>query len=150
MNRIILLDAGPLGILANPSLSDLAFQCRRWADHLLAQGDQLIISEVADYEVRRELLRAGKTKSIARLNLLKTSLPYLPINTATMLKAAEFWAQARQMGKPTAHHLRLDADMILVAQAALLIEDGDDVVVATGNVSHLNLFAPAFKWQDIN
>ena len=150
MSRIILLDAGPLGILANPSLSALAFQCRNWADALLAQGDQLMISEVADYEVRRELLRAGKTKSIARLDLLKTSLLYLPINTATMLKAAEFWAQARQMGKPTAHHLRLDADMILVAQAALLIEDGDGVIIATSNVSHLSLFAPAFIWQDIS
>jgi hypothetical protein len=106
MSRIILLDAGPLGILANPSLSALAFQCRNWADNLLAQGDQLMISE--------------------------------------------FWAQARQRGKPTAHHLRLDADMILVAQAALLIEDGDEVVIATSNVSHLSLFAPAFKWQDIS
>ena len=150
MSRIILLDASPLGILANPSLSALAFQCRNWADELLAQGDQLMISEVADYEVRRELIRAGKTKSIARLNLLQSFLLYLPINTATMLKAAEFWAQARQMGKPTAHHLRLDADMILVAQAALLIEDGDDVVIATSNVAHLSLFAPAFNWEDIS
>lgn len=98
MNRIILLDAGPLGILANPSLSALAFQCRQWADERLAQGDQLMISEVADYEVRRELLRAGKTNSLARLNVLKSSLLYLPINTATMLKAADFWHKHARWG----------------------------------------------------
>lgn len=40
--------------------------------------------------------------------------------------------------------------MILVAQATLLIEDGDDAVIATSNVAHLSLFAPAIKWQDIS
>jgi len=40
--------------------------------------------------------------------------------------------------------------MILVAQAALLIEDGDEVVIATSNVSHLSLFSPALNWQDIS
>lgn len=147
--KIILLDAGPLGILANPGNSPLAFQCRAWADGLLAQGDHLLISEVADYEVRRELLRAGKIQSVARLDSLKTAWPYLPINTSTMLKAAEFWARARQLGKPTASNLRLDADAILVAQADLLIADGEDVVIATDNVRHLSLFVPAENWRSI-
>jgi hypothetical protein len=45
--------------------------------------------------------------------------------------------------------LSLDADMILAVQADLLIEDGDDAVIATGNVGHLSLFDPAENWQNI-
>lgn len=115
----------------------------------LTSGAQVLIPEIADYEVRRELLRANKTRSVARLNGLKSVLGYLPITTRVMLRAAELWAQARNMGKPTASDQALDADMILVAQAALLIADGDSVIVATTNVSHLSLFVPAARWQDI-
>jgi hypothetical protein len=102
-----------------------------------------------DYEVRRELLRANKTAGIARLDILKPKLAYAPITTPVMLKAAELWAQARQMGRPTAHHQSLDADAIIAAQAAMLIADGHEVIVATNNVSHLSLFVPAARWQDI-
>ena len=77
-------------------------------------------------------------------------LGYLPITTNVMLRAAEFWAQARNIGKPTATDQALDADVILAAQAALLIADGDTVVVATTNIGHLSLFVPAAWWQDIS
>lgn len=66
-----------------------------------------------------------------------------------MLRAAELWARARNIGKPTASDPALDVDMILAAQAALLIDDGDSVMVATTNVSHLALFVPAALWQEI-
>lgn len=48
MNRIILLDASPLGILANPGQSTRALQCRQWAISLVSQGDRPVISEVDD------------------------------------------------------------------------------------------------------
>jgi hypothetical protein len=54
------------------------------------------------------------------------------------------------MGKPTASDLALDSDVILAAQAQLLIDDGDSVIVATTNVAHLALFIPSSHWQDIN
>jgi predicted nucleic acid-binding protein len=149
MSRIILLDAGPLGIISNPRFSPQTLDCHQWAKERLASGAQVIISEVADYEVRRELLRANKTRGLARLNELKSRLAYLPITTNVMLRAAELWARARNMGKPTASDQALDADMILAAQAALLIEDGDSVTVATTNVSHLVLFVPAALWHEI-
>jgi predicted nucleic acid-binding protein len=114
----------------------------------LAGGAQVLVPEISDYEVRRELLRANKTRSIARLNGLKSALGYLPITTNVMLRAAELWAQARNMGKPTASDQALDADMILAAQASL-IADGDSVTVATTNVAHLSLFVPGARWQDI-
>lgn len=110
----------------------------------------MLISEIADYEVRRELLRANKQRGIARLDTIINSLSLLPINRLVMLRAAELWAQARRMGKPTASDQSLDADVIIAAQASLLIDDGDAVIVATYNVNHLSRFVPAARWQDIS
>ncbi|MEC4818281.1 MAG: hypothetical protein SAK29_34165 [Scytonema sp. PMC 1069.18] len=66
-----------------------------------------------------------------------------------MLKAAEFWAEARRRGIPTADPKALDGDVILAAQATLIKEDGDTVVVATTNVEHLSRFVDALYWQGI-
>lgn len=150
MNRIILLDAGPLGLVSNPKSSPTNDACNQWMQAQLSKGVRVLVSEIADYEVRRELLRGGKQAGIAKLDALKIMPGYLPITTPVMLKAAEFWAHARQIGKPTAHHQRLDADVIIAAQAALLIADGHEVTVTTSNVSHLSLFVPAARWQDIS
>jgi len=149
MSKIILLDAGPLGLVTNPKPSRKSVACNKWAQAQLSKSVRILVSEIADYEIRRELLRAGKHPGIANLDALKTSLGYLPITTAVMLKAAEFWARARQIGRPTAHDQHLDADMILAAQATLLIADGHEVIVVTDNISHLSLFVPAARWQDI-
>lgn len=80
---------------------------------LLAGGVHVLVPEIADYEVRRELLRANRSRGLAHLDRAKTTLGYLPISTAAMLQAAEFWAQARRQGQPTAPDRALDADAIL-------------------------------------
>lgn len=72
------------------------------------------------------------------------------IDTATMLKAAEFWSRARQRGKATASNDALDGDVILAAQAALLQNANNQVVVATTNVKHLSLFVDAREWKLMN
>jgi hypothetical protein len=108
-----------------------------------------VIPEIADYEVRRELLRAGKDRGLVRLDALKGLLGYAPITTPVMLSAAEFWATARQRGRQSADDASLDADMILVAQARALNSGGDKAVIATTNVRHLALFAQARPWHDI-
>ena len=87
---------------------------------------------------------AGKTRGLARLDLLKDTLDYLPLTTEVMLKAAELWAQARNQGTPTADPKALDCDVILAAQA--LSENG---IVATENVGHLSLFVEAKDWREI-
>lgn len=74
---------------------------------------------------------------------------YIPITTEVMLKAAEFWAQARQQGQPTSDDKSLDADVILAAQAAIISTQGKDVVIATANVSHLTRFVQAKVWNEI-
>jgi len=149
MSRTILLDSGPLGPLCNPLSTPYSDACNKWAQARLQAGDSVIISEVADFEVRRELLRASKTRSVQKLDDLKTRLYFLPINSPTMLRAAELWARARNLGRPTASDLSLDADVIVAAQASLLIDDGDDVIIATSNPKHLSIFVPAARWQDI-
>lgn len=148
MSRVVFLDAGPVGLVTNPKLSPESTLCTRWLQTLITSNIRVIIPEIADYEVRRELLRANKVKGIARLDELANSLEYLPITTAAMRQAAMFWAQARQQGQPTANDKTIDSDMILAAQATTL--DVVDVVIATTNVGHLSRFAPADLWQNIN
>ena len=42
----------------------------------LEQGNVLVVPEIADYEVRRELLRADKVNGVKRLDLIKTTFAY--------------------------------------------------------------------------
>lgn len=112
-------------------------------------GELVVLPEIADYEVRRELLRAGKAQGIQRLNWLRTRLYYQPITTHAMGLAADYWAQARQLGQPTAHPEALDGDVILAAQATVLSNAGYSVVVATSNPGHLARYVDARPWQSI-
>lgn len=109
---------------------------------------RVVLPEIADYEVRRELLRANKVKGVERLDALGRLLEYLPLTTASMRQAASFWARARQQGQPTAGDKTIDGDMILVGQAVTL--DVPDLIIATTNVGHLSRFAPADLWQNVS
>lgn len=109
----------------------------------------VLVPEIADYEVRRELLRARKHKSIERLDFLKEQLVYVPLTTATMQRAAELWAEARNQGRPTTSGASLDADVILAAQAIGLQNSTDETIVATDNVDHLARFVEAKRWMDL-
>lgn len=149
MSQIILLDTGPLGLVSNPKWSAKSEKCNEWLEERLSERVKVFVPEIADYELRRELIRAGKIKGIAKLNDLKRSLGYIPINTWTMLKAAEYWAQARRLGRPTSRDAALDADVILAAQAAFLKDKGHIIIVATSNPKHLDMFVDARDWKDI-
>jgi predicted nucleic acid-binding protein len=133
--------------VSNPRYSPQNFACAQWLQGLVTAAVRVIVPEIADYEIRRELLRARKSRGIAKLDALANWLEYLPITTAAMRRAAELWAQARQIGQPAAPDLALDADMILAAQATTL--GVPDVMIATTNVGHLAAFAPADLWQSI-
>lgn len=147
MSRVVLLDSGPLGMVTNPRATPLALECQLWLDSLEPKGYKVMLPEIADYEVRRELLRAGKVAGIRRLDQLKTTITYRPITTEVMLKAAEFWAEARRRGRPTADPKALDGDVILAAQAVLVADEGNEVIIATTNVGHLSQFVDAREWQ---
>lgn len=147
MNRAIILDAGPLGLVTNPKSSPQSLACAEWLQGLVASGARVILPELSDYEVRRELLRAQKVRGIERLDALASLLHYLPLSTAAIRQAAVLWAKARQQGQPTAGDKALDGDVILAGQAMTL--KTPDVVIATTNVGHLSRFVPAELWQNI-
>lgn len=147
MNSVVLLDAGPLGLVTNPKRSRQSIACAQWLQALVAHGSRVLVPEIADYEIRRELLRASKMEGLLRLDALVGLLEYLPLTTSAMRQAALFWAQARQQGQPTADDKALDGDVILAAQAITLGVTG--TVIATTNVGHLSRFVPAALWPDI-
>jgi predicted nucleic acid-binding protein len=144
VTKVVLLDAGPLGMASHPRP---AHDIVDWLSRLVAADVEILVPEIADYEVRREFLRAGLAKSLRRLDALHATLGYLPITTAAMRKAAEFWAEVRRRGRPTAHEKTLDADAILAGQAATLARK--NVVVASSNPRHISRYVRAQEWNAI-
>jgi predicted nucleic acid-binding protein len=141
----VVLDSGPLGMISHPRASAEIVQ---WLARLVGSGVEVLIPEVADYEVRRELLRAGRERGIERLDSLRESLSFVPISSDAMLRAAAFWADARRRGRPTASDQSLDADAILAGQAATV--NRSRVIVASNNPRHIARFVPAQRWQEIS
>lgn len=141
MIKPVMLDTVPLGRIAHPRPNP---EISEWLTRLLGSDVTVIIPEISDYEVRRNLLLSGLTKSVKRLDQLKDSMVYQPITTEIMLIAAELWASARKRGRPTADPKELDGDVILAAQALQT-----DAVIATENIGHLSLFTEAKHWSDI-
>ena len=150
MTRALILDATPLGLVTRkPGQSPEADACFRWMLDILAGGWTVYVPEIADYEVRRELVRLNRTGSIAHLDSVIATLTYLPITTDTMRLAADLWAQARNGGWATADPKALDGDVILAAQALMLQTAPTSLVVATENVAHLSRYVAAQEWRHI-
>jgi len=85
MNVTVLLDAGPLGMISNPKATAANIECYEWMEAMIVSGAQVFVPEIADYEVRRELLRASKFQGIARLDLIKNTIGYLPAAQASLV-----------------------------------------------------------------
>ncbi len=146
MKDAILLDSGPLGLLANPNHTANPRACRRWAASLVSAKRRLIVPQLAYYEVRRELLLASLADALSILEVVVSWLEFLPVSDAAWRMAAELWADARRRGVPTADRHALDGDVLLAAQALAL---GVPAVVATANVGHLSRHCPAAAWETI-
>ena len=56
MNRLILLDSGPLGMITNPKATGIPFDCQLWLKSLLRRGERVAIPEISDYEMLLILL----------------------------------------------------------------------------------------------
>lgn len=152
--KIIFLDSNPLSLLAAPKIRPIVQSITNWAASLVAAGHIIYVPEVIDYELRRELLRAGKMQSVVELDTQKIRYEYAPITTETMLLAAELWARMRSGGTPTGDPKKLDVDVILAAQA---LTEGRrlgfgqaQIIVATSNVAHLSRMVTADLWQNIS
>lgn len=150
MSRLVLLDTGVLGFATHPN-SRINYPIIQWLRQLERNGDLPFVPEIADYELRRELIRTGSRNAIKRLDELCTVFAFLPLDTETMRLAADLWAQSRMDGRPLAHESALDGDVILCAQGDLLGKSSprDSVVIATTNPKHLQRFVAADVWQNI-
>lgn len=146
--RSVVLDAGPLGRLANPVRSVAALETNRWLQTLVLRGNRIVVPAIADYEVRRELERTGRVESLRRLDAFNRGR-YLPLTDAALRVAARLWGQARNRGAPTGDPRELDCDVLIAAQALSLGLAAGEIVVATTNVGHLSQFVPAELWNNI-
>jgi predicted nucleic acid-binding protein len=136
----LLLDTAVLGEVCHPrKYADV----RAWLARAVAHHD-VLISEVADYELRRELLRIGSHRSLDRLDELTRELTYIPMATSTWRAAAKLWATLRRVGTVTAAPGALDGDVLIAAQA---LAEGASVV--TPNLRHFEKIVPALAWRDV-
>jgi predicted nucleic acid-binding protein len=147
MTRIVVLDSTVVGLLCLRKGIPPGDKCKLWVKAIENAGIEIVLPEIVDYVVRRELIRLGKRASLERLDTIISGVTYEPLTTQSMRLAAELWARARQEGRPTADRHALDGDVILAAQAKLL--NAEEVIVATSNVGHLTQFVDAREWQEI-
>ncbi|MEH2395416.1 MAG: hypothetical protein V7K21_28445 [Nostoc sp.] len=136
MSRAVLLDTHPLSQVTHPQVN---LKVQQWLQSLRKTETIIRVPEIADYELRRELLRQGKQKSIDRLNKL-SQICLIPLTPETMRKAAELWAWVRNQGKSTASNDSLDGDVILATQAILQLKSFNQVIVVTTNLKHISRF----------
>ncbi len=136
MGRAMLLDTNPLSQVTHPKVNP---KVQQWLKSLHKTETVIRVPEIADYELRRQLLRQGKQKSIDRLNKL-SQICLIPLTPETMQKAAELWAWVRNQGKPTASNESLDGDVILAAQAIIQLKSFNQVIVVTTNLKHISRF----------
>ncbi len=151
MSRILFLDSGPLGLITHPQRSAEVIAVTEWLSSCLLSGNQIIVPAIICYELKRELLRAGRSLSIARLDAFIKATPgrYVPLSDEALRLAAELWAMARRQGQPTSDPTALDIDVILAAQAISFDAADGDLVVVTNNPKHLTPFIAAMTWNEI-
>jgi predicted nucleic acid-binding protein len=120
-----------------------------WAVAMRRAGHRFIVPAIADYEVRRELERAGKVNGLAELDAWNNVVPdrYLPLSDSALRLGSKLWARARNAGTATADPRELDGDVLISAQALDLGIPTSDFIVAT--VNDLSLFVPADLWSNI-
>lgn len=147
----IFLDAGPLSVLTNPKLPPETMRILAWAIGMRRAGHQFVVPAIADYEVRRELERAGKLNGLIALDAWNNVTPdrYLPLTDSALRLGSKLWARARNAGSATADARELDGDVLIAAQALDTGLSPSNFIIATTNVGHLAQFAPADLWTNI-
>jgi toxin FitB len=148
---ILILDSHPLSLISNPANRPESLNCKSRIQQLVAREVLVAVPEIIDYELRRALICGKKTEGIKNLDKLgEMGIVYIPITSDAMRKAAELWAWARNTGQQTASNDKIDIDVILAAQSIIISQDtGEHTVIATSNVSDLERYTYAKKWEEI-
>jgi predicted nucleic acid-binding protein len=151
MSFTIFLDAGPLSLVTNPKRTPDSVAATEWVIAMIADGRRFIVPAIADYEVRRELIRAGKARGLAQLDAFNNAAPgrFLSVTDNALQLAARLWAQARNTGAPTADPKELDGDVLIAAQVISVGLSPAHFTVATTNLAHLSQFVPSDLWKNI-
>ena len=151
MARIVLLDAGPLGLLGIAEEHSPGGECRRWLQLLAETGVEIKAPDIALYEARRELRRLKATSQIARLERMLVGIDQIPVTSEAWRRAEDFWALVRRAGQPTAPDDDLDGDAILAGVAATSSSATDELLIATTNARHFGRFpvVVAREWRSI-
>ena len=64
---VVVLDSGPVSLATNPNRDNPdANRCNEWLERLIAGGVEVVLPEIVDYELRRELVRANKLEGLRR------------------------------------------------------------------------------------
>jgi hypothetical protein len=79
--RVVVLDSHPLGLASKARGNPDRDACAAWLDAIELAGVLVVAPAIADYEVRRELLRTGARAGIPRLDRLIRGMIYAPITT---------------------------------------------------------------------
>ena len=81
MSLTIFLDAGPLGLITNPKRTPDTRAATECAIVMMSAGHRFVVPAIADYEVRRELVRSKKMRGLISLDLWNSARPdrYLPL-----------------------------------------------------------------------
>ncbi|MEG3899929.1 MULTISPECIES: hypothetical protein [unclassified Microcoleus] len=156
---IVILDSNILALLVTPldeklsedeKLGTEIHQCTKWFERLLSKGAYIIVSDICDYEVRREFIRI-KSKSVQELDNLRDLIEFQEVTFAVLEKAAELWAEARYLSQSNKIKENIDVDCILAAQWCLLKEKypGRQVIIATKNIKDFQRVTDCDVWQNI-
>lgn len=156
---IVILDSNILTLLVttlddklseDEKLATEIYQCTEWFYRLLSKGARIIVSDICDYEVRREFIRI-KSKSVQELDRLRDLIEFQPVTFAVLEKAAELWAEARYLSQSNKIKENIDVDCILAAQWCVLKEQspGRKVIIATKNIKDFQRVTDCEVWQNI-
>jgi hypothetical protein len=70
-------------LLTHPGGQPAALACRKWAQGHLAAGTRVILPGIADDELRRERIRAGKTSGLRRLDAARAGFEFDSVTPAS-------------------------------------------------------------------
>jgi predicted nucleic acid-binding protein len=148
----LLLDTNLLMRACHPKKHpDVRAWLQAWLDYAgRVGGVEIVVSVVADYELRRGYLseidrKEDERKALERLDHLCAELGVQQVSAMNFLDAAALWARARREGKSTAPERDIDWDILIAAQATEI-----PAVVVTRNTAHLEQHgANAKDWHEL-